>query len=67
MLGILINILIMLFILAVVLIFARKILANLGWGEFDGILVAGLLLVGLVWFLGIIGVISGIGPIVPIK
>jgi hypothetical protein len=58
MVSILISVLIMLIVLAVILIIARKILAALGWGEFDGILVAVILLCGLIWFLNIVGLLA---------
>jgi len=62
--GLLINVLVMVLILAVVFAIVHKILAALGHADWINIASAIILLIGLIWFLSIVGILPGGGPII---
>ena len=62
--SILVNLIVLLIILALVYVILKMILEALGMGQFVKIALAIVLLIGLLWFLSMIGLISGGGPIV---
>jgi hypothetical protein len=66
-LALLVNLLVMLVVLAVVFYIARLILDALGLGRLVNIALAIVLLVGLIWFLNMVGLVGTGGSIVQIR